>query len=141
MSKSCNIYISNIYIYIKKKKIYSGNNITVAKAYEMIMVLPFNPCIVYTFWKIFILLTTFIYAFRFNIKEFDAKHEHLNIFSLRTVYRNLFLISSQPAITFSKLTTTKTPEWYQWRHSGVFIVNFEHISHLALVFLLLTLSI
>ena len=27
-----------------------------------------------------------------------------------------------------------------WRRSGVFIVNFEHISHLALVFLLLTLN-
>ena len=26
------------------------------------------------------------------------------------------------------------------RHSGVFIVNFEHISHLNLVFLLLTLN-
>ena len=39
----------------------------------------------------------------------------------------------------SKLTI-KTPEQRQWRRSGVFIVNFEHISHLALVFLLLTLS-
>ena len=28
----------------------------------------------------------------------------------------------------------KTPERRQWRHSGVFIVNFEHISHLVLVF-------
>ena len=27
-----------------------------------------------------------------------------------------------------------------WRRSGVFIVDFEHISHLVLVFLLLTLS-
>ena len=27
-----------------------------------------------------------------------------------------------------------------WRRSGVFIVNFEHISHLILVLLLLTLS-
>ena len=27
-----------------------------------------------------------------------------------------------------------------WCRSGVFIVNFEHISHLALVFLMLTLS-
>ena len=27
-----------------------------------------------------------------------------------------------------------------WRHSGILIVNFEHISHLVLVFLLLTLS-
>ena len=28
----------------------------------------------------------------------------------------------------------------QWRRSGVFVVNLEHISHLALVFLLLTLK-
>ena len=34
----------------------------------------------------------------------------------------------------------KTPERRQLRRSGVFIVNFEHISHLVLVFLLLTLS-
>ena len=27
-----------------------------------------------------------------------------------------------------------------WRRSGVFRVNFEHISHLVLVFLLLTLN-
>ena len=27
-----------------------------------------------------------------------------------------------------------------WRRSGIFIVNFEHISHFVLVFLLLTLS-
>ena len=34
----------------------------------------------------------------------------------------------------------KTPERRHWRHSGAFIVNFEHISHLVLVFLLLTLN-
>ena len=39
----------------------------------------------------------------------------------------------------SKLTI-KTPERRHWRRSGVFIVNFEHISHLVLVFLLSTLS-
>ena len=39
----------------------------------------------------------------------------------------------------SKLTIN-TPERRYWRRSGVFIVNFEHISHLALVFLLLTLN-
>ena len=63
---------------------------------------------------------------------------------------------SQSAFTCSKLTiktleqgvkyvsklTTKTPEERQWRRSGVFIVNFEHISqHLFLVFLLLTLNL
>ena len=39
----------------------------------------------------------------------------------------------------SKLTI-KTPERRHQRRSGVFIVNFEHISHLVLVFLLLTLN-
>ena len=39
----------------------------------------------------------------------------------------------------SKLTI-KTPERCHLRRSGVFIVNFEHISHLVLVFLLLTLN-
>ena len=29
----------------------------------------------------------------------------------------------------------KIPERRQWRRSGIFIVNFEHISHLVLVFL------
>ena len=40
---------------------------------------------------------------------------------------------------YSKLTI-KTPERHHWRCSGVFIINFEHISHLVLVFLFLTLS-
>ena len=39
----------------------------------------------------------------------------------------------------SKLTI-KTPERHQWRRPGVFIVNSEHISHLVLVSLLLTLN-
>ena len=36
--------------------------------------------------------------------------------------------------------TIKTPELCHWLRSGVFIVNFEHISHLFLLFLLLTLK-
>ena len=39
----------------------------------------------------------------------------------------------------SKLTI-KTPERGHWRCSGVFIVNFERISHFFLVFTLLTLN-
>ena len=39
----------------------------------------------------------------------------------------------------SKLTI-KTPERRQWHRFGVFIDNFEHIAHPALVFLLLTLK-
>ena len=40
---------------------------------------------------------------------------------------------------YSKLTI-KTPERRHWRRSSVFMVNFEYISHLFLVFLLLTLT-
>ena len=36
--------------------------------------------------------------------------------------------------------TIKTPEQRKWRRSDVFIVKFVHISHLVLVFLLLTLN-
>ena len=39
----------------------------------------------------------------------------------------------------SKLTI-KIPERRHWRRSGIFIVNFKHISHLVLVLLLLTLN-
>ena len=34
----------------------------------------------------------------------------------------------------------KTAEQRYWRRSGVFIVNFEHISYLVLVFVLFTLN-
>ena len=54
---------------------------------------------------------------------------------------------SQPAFTCSKSRTMceisskltiKTPERRQWRRSGVFIVNFDHISPLFLVLLFWT---
>ena len=34
----------------------------------------------------------------------------------------------------------KTPESRQWRRSGVFIAKFEHISNIAVVFLLMSLT-
>ena len=42
-------------------------------------------------------------------------------------------------VKWSKLTI-KTPERRHWRGSGVLIANSEHISHLFLGFLLLTLN-
>ena len=52
---------------------------------------------------------------------------------------------AQPVITCSKLTIETLEQGVKyvqchWRRSGVFIGNLEHISHLVLVFLLLTLS-
>ena len=38
------------------------------------------------------------------------------------------------------ILTIKTPERRHCRRSGGFIANFEHISHIFLVFLLLTLN-
>ena len=42
-------------------------------------------------------------------------------------------------LKISKLTI-KTPEPHQWRGSFILIVNFELISHLFLLFLLLTMN-
>ena len=53
-------------------------------------------------------------------------------------YYQLQFVTSQPEITCSKLT--ETHQNYAWHHSGVFIFNFEHISLLAAVLLLSTLS-
>ena len=57
------------------------------------------------------------------------------IFMFKVNYRN-----TRARCEICSELTIKTPERRQWSHSGVFIVNFEHISHILLVFLLLTLS-
>ena len=62
---------------------------------------------------------------------------------------NIFFVTSPPAFSYSQLTietveqdvifsklTIKIPE-----HENLFIVNFEHISHPVLLFLLLTLNL
>ena len=64
----------------------------------------------------------------------------LNIYDGTFFVNSLLLIAlTQSAFACSKLTI-KTPERRQWCRSVVFIVNFEHISNLFLVFLLLTLN-
>ena len=73
-----------------------------------------QPTIVLTSWKL--------------LSQFPA-----NIYLLKVNNRN----TRKRCEICSKLTI-KTPEQRQWRRSGVFNVNFEHISHFFLVFLLLT---
>ena len=63
---------------------------------------------------------------------------------LRTFVQLFLCFLSQPAYTYSKLTI-ETPEQgvkyvQSWRRSSIFVVNFERISHLVLVFLFLTLN-
>ena len=60
------------------------------------------------------------------------------------VAKSMFKVNNRSTRTRYEIClklTIKTPEQRHWRGSGVFIVSFDHISHLVLVFLLLTLSI
>ena len=59
-----------------------------------------------------------------------------NMFKVKTWSReNMFKRWNMFKVNNKNTKTTR-----HWRHSGVFIVNFEHISHLFLVLLLLTLD-
>ena len=56
---------------------------------------------------------------------------------------NMFKVKNRNTRTRREIClklTTKTPKRRHWCRSGIFIVNFEHISHFVLVFLLLGLS-
>ena len=74
------------------------------------------------------------------------KETYLRVHNLNSKDKNIFDLlerardPTQPAFTYSKLTIETLEHGRHWRRSGIFIVNFEHISHLVLVFLLLTLS-
>ena len=64
-----------------------------------------------------------------------GKYFQASIYLLKVNKRNI----RRRCEIYSKLTI-KTPERRHCHRPGVFIVNFEHISHLVLVFLLLTLN-
>ena len=65
----------------------------------------------------------------------ESKYYPANIYLFKINKRNI----RKNCDICSKLTI-KTPERRHWRRFVVFIVNFEHILHLLLVFLLLTLK-
>ena len=69
---------------------------------------------------------------------FSKSKEHLfpgNIYLFKDNNRN-----SRKRCEICLKLTIKTPERRHWRRYGVFIVNFEHISHFFQMFLLLTLN-
>ena len=66
-----------------------------------------------------------------------------DVFQVFSHITYLLKVNSRNTRTRSEISsklTIKTPERLHWRCSGFFIVNSELISHLALVFLLLTLN-
>ena len=60
---------------------------------------------------------------------------------MKIYLRNTFLCQKSSEIShLVRLNQKIISQAAKLRRSGVFIVNFDHISHLALVFLLLTLN-
>ena len=53
---------------------------------------------------------------------------------------NTTIETLEKGVKYVQSKTIKTPKRRQWRRSDVFIVNFKHISHFFLMFLLLTLD-
>ena len=96
-----------------------------------------------TLYMHFVLHFVKCFSYFFRILDFSSilaylsswKHNPADIYLLKVSNRNTRTICK----ICSKLAI-KTPERRQWRRSGVFIVNFEHISRLVLVFLLLISS-
>ena len=52
----------------------------------------------------------------------------------------LLKVNNRNARTICSKLTIKTLERWHWSRSSVFIANFEHVSHIVLAFLLLTLN-
>ena len=74
--------------------------------------------------------------FLLQTKNFNIWSIPDNIYLLKVNNRN-----ARAGCKICSKLTIKTPKRRHWRRSGVFIVNFENISHLVLVFLLLTLNL
>ena len=93
-------------------------------------------------------LVNFFFPFAiFNSVRNESIIEHNTLLNIQRV-RNpagiyLLTVNNRSTTTSCEICsklTTKTPERRHWRRFGVFIVNFEYISQLVLVFLLLTLN-
>ena len=73
--------------------------------------------------------------FQFELKKLQK------VILIKMIY--MFKINNKNTRTRCEICpklTKKTPEQRHWRCYAVFIVNFEHISQLVLVFLMLTLN-
>ena len=85
----------------------------------------------------------YVFHISVNRLKFSMSFCNIRIFRINSVGIYLIKVNNRYTRTrceiCSKLTI-KTPERCQQHRSGVFIVNFEHISHFVLVFLLLTFS-
>ena len=86
-------------------------------------------------WLILLMLMTFALNLKVREKRRTIFVNAAGIYLLKVNNRNT---KTKPAIC-SRLTI-KALERCHWRRSGVFNVNFKHISHFVLMFLSLTLN-
>ena len=75
-----------------------------------------------------------------NFQESLQKHMQLmnipaSIYLFKVNYENTI-----PICEICSKLAIRTSEWYHWQRSGLFFVNFEQISHIVLVFPLVTLN-
>ena len=82
------------------------------------------------------LFLSFVFSHAYRVKYvYDIATYPVSIYMFKVNNRN-----TRTKCEMSSMLTIKTQKRRQWRRSDVFVVNFEHISHLILVFLLLTLN-
>ena len=70
-----------------------------------------------------------------KLSESDNWHTQLAFTCSKSTTETL-----EKGVKHSSKLTIKTPERPQWQRFGIFIVNFEHISHFLLVYIVLTLN-
>ena len=80
-----------------------------------------------------------IYLLKVNNRNTRTRCEICSKLTIKTPERRHFISPRNTRKPKGFLEFSRIIKW-EWRRSGVFIVNFEHISHLVLVFLLLTLN-
>ena len=93
--------------------------------------------------KIFVFLLSYMLTCVKNYRCLEKLYEGMLPWDSNICFRPNIQKVSHPAFTCWKLTIETLEEgvnYSQYRRSGVFIVKFEYISHLLLVFLLLTLN-
>ena len=84
-------------------------------------------------------------AWRVKVIELYSQNQLLYSYIQSFFPADIYLLkvynrTPEQSVKCSVKLTIKTPKRRQWRRYGVFVVNFEHISHLVPVFLLLTLN-
>ena len=125
-------YFQGVHKEISNMKKVKGNFVTNQKS-KCANIPLINTCSKFIYgWSCSSVFITILIPFYFVNLFHTEPSRHL---LLKVINRN-----SRTRFEICSKLTIRTPERCHWRPLDVFIVNFEHISHLVLVVLLLTLN-